>query len=152
MTLLAGTAAVQADESITGTGLAVAMAQADAANLLTNIPTPDVAEAQLRAVFLKAVPPIAPDAATVATSRANAASLRMGILSGAVTRANAYAGAIVSYLTANAEVQLSTVVATVGTATHAGRIPSSTVAGTPIDGPTVAVTSPVSSPSPVRLL
>lgn len=127
MSMSAGSVAVAGDESVTGSGLARELYDADAATMpLPTVPGLGVTTSP----FTVARPSNTSDQNAIKAAR-------LVILRDLARRANAYATAIVAHITANA-------VATISTSARAGKIPNPVVAGDPIDPPGTAVTLPIS--------
>ncbi len=112
----------QEDESRSGSGLALALYDADVATLtLPALPVVDDED-----------PPFHPSRPATATDVDVVQAARLQLLNEAARRANAYASAIVSHVTANGKARITT-------GTSAGKVPNPVVAGDPIDPPDSAV-------------
>lgn len=136
MSLEGGAVVVADDESVTGSGLALAIYQQTAAQNAGQL-------AAISSAFATSInDPATPDASKAALA-GQRDQQRLDLIRSWARTANTLGPAIVDYLKANAVVSLTGVVATVSTGTSVGTVPNPVVAGDPIDPPATAVDLPV---------
>ena len=132
MALVAGTVTIADDETVTGTGYAGAVYDADAASVtLPSLPVLGAASA-----------PYSAQRPVGQTDVDAAKKGRLLVLRELARRANAYASATVAYFQANAQVNPGSLAAHV-TNQRLGALPSAGVAGEPIAAPSVPVDVPL---------
>lgn len=148
MAMIGGSVTVADDETETGTGLALALYLARKAASADTLAKLDPTTVLAQLPKLNEPGQESAKAATIDGLK----NARLDLLRGLAADANVLGPTVVAYIQANAEVSLTSVVATVGTSAVVGRMSNPVAPDVDIQGPSAPVALPVTGPAGVTKL